>query len=294
MHLILDPAVWASLLTLTSLEIVLGVDNIVVLSILTSRLPRRLAQKARSAGLALALILRLLLLGSISALIKLTAPLFSIGGTSFSWRDLILIAGGLFLIVKATQEIHAEIEGPGEEPRASAAPVQFRRAIAQIALMDLIFSLDSIVTAVGLAQNIEVMAAAICIAVALMYFAANVTADFIEKHPTLKMLALAFLILIGVVLVADGFGAHVPRIYIYFAMGFAGSVEALNIWAKSSMTRVAARRGAKHASTGEVISLSRTASKGDAGTKGPAKKQPAAQPAAAPARKRGGKRARRK
>ncbi len=233
MELLLDPAAWASLVTLTSLEIVLGVDNIVVLALLTSSLPKREARRARSAGLGLALVLRILLLSAISWMTRLTAPVFTAGGLEFSWRSLILMGGGLFLMVKAVQEIHAEIEGTGEERPSAPGRVRFRAAIAQIAVMDLIFSLDSIVTAVGLAQNIEVMAAAICIAVAIMYFAANVTGQFIERHPTLKMLALCFLILIGTVLVADGFGVHIPRVYIYFAMTFAGCVEGLNIWVKA-------------------------------------------------------------
>ncbi len=234
MELLFDPAAWASLVTLTGLEIVLGVDNIVVLSILTGRLPKREARRARSAGLALALVLRLLLLSALSWIARLTAPVFTLAQVDFSWRDLILIAGGLFLIVKATQEIHATIEGEAGDSESPAGKGRFGAVIAQVALMDLIFSLDSIVTAVGLARDIEVMAAAICIAIAIMYFAANATGDFIERHPTVKMLALSFLILIGVVLVADGFGAHIPRVYIYFAMAFAGSVEALNIWAKRS------------------------------------------------------------
>jgi predicted tellurium resistance membrane protein TerC len=236
MHLIFDPAAWASLLTLTVLEIVLGVDNIVMLSLLTSRLPAREAQRARSAGLAIALVLRLALLSAISFIIALTEPLFAIGSVTFSWRGLILIGGGLFLIFKAIQEIHAEIEGRDDPPRP-VGKGRFAAVISQIALMDLIFSLDSIITAVGLAQEIEVMAAAICIAVGIMYFAANVTGAFIERHPALKMLALAFLILIGVVLIADGFGAPLPRVYIYFAMGFAGLVEALNISAQSVANR---------------------------------------------------------
>jgi len=233
MELLLDPAAWASLVTLTSLEIVLGVDNIVVLALLTSSLPKREARRARSAGLGLALVLRILLLSAISWVTRLTAPVFAAGGVEFSWRSLILMAGGLFLMLKAVQEIHSEIEGAGDDSSGARGKAQFGAVISQIAIMDLIFSLDSIVTAVGLAQDIEVMAAAICIAVAIMYFAANVTGEFIERHPTLKMLALCFLILIGVVLVADGFGVHVPRIYIYFAMAFAGCVEALNIWAKT-------------------------------------------------------------
>ncbi len=238
MELLFDPAAWASLVTLTSLEIVLGVDNIVVLAILTSSLPKREARRARSAGLGLALVLRILLLSAISWMTRLTAPVLTAGGLEFSWRSLILMGGGLFLMVKAVQEIHAEIEGVEEERSSAPGKIRFSAVIAQIAIMDLVFSLDSIVTAVGLAQNIEVMAAAICIAVAIMYFAANVTGEFIERHPTLKMLALSFLILIGTVLVADGFGVHIPRVYIYFAMTFAGCVEALNVWAKTRANAV--------------------------------------------------------
>jgi predicted tellurium resistance membrane protein TerC len=291
MNYLLDPGVWASLLTLTSLEIVLGVDNIVVLSILTSRLPRAQAQKARRAGLAFALALRLVLLGSIFFIVKLTAPILSVGGFAFSWRDLILIAGGLFLMVKATQEIHGEIEGRYED-YAGPVPARFRQAIAQIALMDLIFSIDSIVTAVGLAQDVAVMAAAVCIAVAAMYFAANITSRFIERHPTLKMLALAFLILIGSVLVADGFGVHLPRVYIYFAMGFAGCVEALNVWAKSNPNRAAtpSRKAALACGSSDTPRSSVT----NIGAPKPQAKSPAAQPARASSQKRGRKRARRK
>jgi predicted tellurium resistance membrane protein TerC len=241
MHLILDPAAWASLLTLTALEIVLGVDNIVVLAILTAKLPRHEARRARSAGLALALVLRIVLLTAVIWITRLTAPVFSMAGTNFSWRDLILITGGLFLIFKATQEIHSEIEREPKEAPYGRARSRFAAVIAQIAAMDLIFSLDSIATAVGLARDIEVMALAICIAVGIMYFAANAASDFIERHPTVKMLALCFLILIGFVLVADGFRAEIPRVYIYVAMGFAGLVEALNIWAKSAAGRQSAR-----------------------------------------------------
>ncbi|MGO9866200.1 MAG: TerC family protein [Rhodomicrobium sp.] len=238
MQLLLDPAAWASLVTLTALEIVLGVDNIVVLALLTRALPKGEARRARSAGLGLALVLRILLLSAISWMTRLNAPVFTAGGVEFSWRSLILMGGGLFLMFKAVQEIHAGIEGAIEDRPGSPGKSRFSAVIAQIAIMDLIFSLDSIVTAVGLAQDIEVMAAAICIAVAIMYFAANVTGEFIERHPTLKMLALCFLILIGTVLVADGFGVHVPRVYIYFAMAFAGCVEALNIWAKTKANTV--------------------------------------------------------
>jgi predicted tellurium resistance membrane protein TerC len=236
MELLFDPAAWLSLVTLTGLEIILGVDNIVVLAILTCSLPSREAKYARRLGLSLALVLRLVLLSTISWITKLTYPVLSVGGFVFSWRDLILMAGGIFLMVKAVQEIHEEIEG-SEEASPRPGKAMFSAVIFQIAIMDLIFSLDSIVTAVGLAQQIEVMAAAICISIAIMYLAANATGEFIARHPTVKMLALCFLILIGIVLVADGFGVHVPRAYIYFAMAFAGAVESLNIWAKTAASK---------------------------------------------------------
>jgi predicted tellurium resistance membrane protein TerC len=234
MELLFDPATWASLVTLTVLEVVLGVDNIIVLSILTDALPKKEAQRARAIGLGLALGLRLALLSAISWITHLTYPVFSAMGRDFSWRDLILIGGGLFLMVKATQEIHAEIED-GEDASSTGRPkASFGAVISQIAVMDLVFSLDSIITAVGLARDIEVMVAAICISIGIMYAAAGPVGGFIKRHPTTKMLGLCFLILIGVALVADGFEIHIPRGYIYFAMAFAGAVEAINIWAKGS------------------------------------------------------------
>jgi predicted tellurium resistance membrane protein TerC len=236
MHLLLDPAAWASLISLTALEIVLGVDNIVVLSILTEGLPKPEARRARAAGLGLALGLRLALLSAISWITRLTYPVFNAGGQDFSWRDLILIGGGLFLMVKAVQEIHAEIEGRDRPDGGPKPKAKFGAVIFQIAVMDLVFSLDSIITAVGLARDIEVMAAAICIAIGVMYLAAQPVAGFIKRHPTTKMLGLCFLILIGVALVADGLGFHIPRGYIYFSMAFAGVVEAFNIRAKTAVT----------------------------------------------------------
>jgi predicted tellurium resistance membrane protein TerC len=292
MELIFDPAAWASLLTLTALEIVLGVDNIVMLAILTSKLPNREARRARSAGLALALALRILLLSAVSWIMELRTTLFTAGGTGFSGRDLILIGGGLFLIVKATQEIHAEIEREVKAPSRAQPKARFAAVIAQIAAMDLIFSLDSIVTAVGLARDIEVMALAICIAVGIMYFAAKAASDFIERHPTVKMLALCFLILIGVALVADGFGVHIPRIYIYFAMAFAGLVETLNIWAKSSAgqnPRAAASNAARPA-----VPQARPAAASFTAQDPSRKKAGAAQAAVKPPRKAGRKKSRRK
>ena len=237
MELLFDPAAWASLVTLTALEVVLGVDNIVVLSILTYPLPQREAQRARAVGLGLALGLRLALLSAISWVTHLTYPVFSAAGQDFSWRDLILLGGGLFLMLKATQEIHAEIEGREDPSDTSRPKASFGAVISQIAIMDLVFSLNSIITAVGLARDIEVMVAAICISIGIMYAAAGPVGGFIKRHPTTKMLGLCFLILIAVALVADGLGLHIPRGYLYFAMAFAGVVEAFNIWAKGSASQ---------------------------------------------------------
>jgi len=237
MELLFDPAVWASLITLTALEVVLGVDNIVVLSILTHALPQKEAQHARAVGLGLALALRLALLSAISWITRLTYPVFSAAGQDFSWRDLILIGGGLFLMAKATQDIHAEIEGGKDPSGVARQKASFGAVISQIAIMDLVFSLDSIITAVGLARHIEVMVAAICISIGIMYAAAGPVGGFIKRHPTTKMLGLCFLILISVALVADGFEIHIPRGYIYFAMAFAGVVETFNIRAKDSSSR---------------------------------------------------------
>lgn len=251
MHLLLDPAAWASLISLTVLEIVLGVDNIVVLAILTERLPPAEARRARAAGLALALVLRLALLSAISWITRLTYPVFTTAGQDFSWRDMILIGGGLFLMVKATQEIHAEIEGRNHAAGAPSTKARFGAVISQIAVMDLVFSLDSIITAVGLARDIEIMVAAICIAIGVMYAAAEPVSGFIKRHPTTKMLGLCFLILIGVALVADGFGMHIPRGYIYFAMAFAAVVEAINVWAKGGGVRSEGARLPHKADTSE-------------------------------------------
>ncbi|WP_127076702.1 TerC family protein [Rhodomicrobium lacus] len=248
MELLLDPSVWAALVTLTALEIVLGIDNIVVLSILTQRLPPDQARRARAIGLSLALVLRIAMLFAISWIIHLTYPVFSAAGREFSWRDLIMIGGGLFLLVKATQEIHASIEGD-EHANAATAKASYSAVIAQIAVMDMVFSLDSIIMAVGLAQHIEVMVAAVCIAIAVMFLAANPVAEFIKRHPTTKMLGLAFLFLIGVALIADGFEVHIPRGYIYFAMGFAALVEAFNIWAKARRERSVPASGRSESET---------------------------------------------
>jgi predicted tellurium resistance membrane protein TerC len=224
---ILNTDFWLSLLTLTALEIVLGVDNLVFISIISSRVKLQRQKLARRLGLAAALITRLLLLGSVFWLTKLSKPLFSLFNLNFSWRDLILIAGGLFLLVKATLEIHDQIEGE--------KPIEYKpkhlglfSAITQIMIFDIIFSLDSILTAIGLTKIFFVMALAICIAIAVMIFASEGIHHFIEKYPTIKMLALSFLLLIGVMLIGDGFSFHIPREYIYFAIAFSVFVEFLN------------------------------------------------------------------
>jgi predicted tellurium resistance membrane protein TerC len=229
--LLADPHAWVALITLTSLEIVLGIDNIVFLSILVSRCSVNDARHARAIGLSLALIFRILLLFGLTTLIKLTYPVVTVWGNAFSWHDLILITGGLFLIAKATHEIHAEFESAGAdtEDDPDIAPAVFWWVILQVVVVDLVFSIDSIVTAIGLAKDIEIMIAAVVIAVGVMYVASGPVARFVADHPTTKMLALAFLVLIGVALVADGFDFHIPRGYIYFSMAFAAAVETFNI-----------------------------------------------------------------
>lgn len=229
---------WAALVSLAALEIVLGVDNVIFILILVSRLDARRGETARRSGMALALILRIALLFALTSLLSLSATVFTLWGNPFSWRDLILIFGGLFLIAKATHELHAQIEGQSEganEARDSAGGPAARASMAlvvgQIVIVDLIFSIDSIVTAIGMAQDIRIMIAAILIAIAVMYAASGPVAGFIAAHPTTKTLALAFLMLIGVALVADGFDVHIPRGYVYFAMAFAAAVESFNIWA---------------------------------------------------------------
>ena len=227
-----DPHIWASFLALSAMEIVLGIDNVVFISILVSRMPQHQRLMARRIGLGLALIFRIIMLGTIAWMIHLTTPVFSIFGQGFSWRDLILIAGGLFLLVKGTREIHTGIEGEEEEITAGkVASNTMTTAIIQIAIIDLVFSVDSIITAVGMADHVEVMVAAVCVAIAVMYLASEPVAAFIERHPTTKMLALSFLLLIGAALIADGFQFHIPRAYIYFAMAFSAGVEVVNVLA---------------------------------------------------------------
>jgi predicted tellurium resistance membrane protein TerC len=242
LDLLTDPNAWAALVTLTALEIVLGIDNIVFISVLVSRLDPSKATRARQIGLSLAFVFRIVLLVGLTWLIGLTAPVITILGNALSWRDLILISGGLFLIAKATHEIHHEVEaGDSDEvPEARDAHSAFLVAVAQLALVDLVFSIDSIITAIGMAERIEIMIAAVVIAMVIMYVASGAVARFIAAHPTTKMLALTFLVLIGVALVADGFAFHVPRGYIYSAMAFAALVEVFNVVASRNRAR---RRG---------------------------------------------------
>ena len=238
-----DPQIWMSLLTLTALEIVLGIDNLIFIALLAGRLPVDRQAPARQIGLALALVTRLALLASIAWIIGLTEPLFAVFGHAVSWRDIILIAGGFFLLYKGTREIHERLEG-----EAPTAPARRSRTVAgvvvQIMLLDIVFSLDSVITAVGMANELWVMAAAIVIAVAIMLAASEPLAGFVERYPTVKMLALSFLLLIGMTLVADGAGFHVPKGYVYAAIGFSVAVEALN--------QLASRRRGRHRQSTEV------------------------------------------
>ena len=227
-----DPAIWASLVTLTVLEIVLGIDNIVFISVIVGKLPPEQAKRARQIGLLMALGFRIVLLLTLFWLIRLTSPLFTVFGEEISWRDLVLFAGGLFLLVKATQEIHRDVEGGEEAGASQKVAARFGAIVAQIALIDLVFSVDSIITAIGMAEHVGVMIAAVFIAVAVMYVASGPVADFIHRHPTTRMLALAFLLMIGIALIADGAGFHIPRGYLYVAMAFSAGVEFLNVVAR--------------------------------------------------------------
>ena len=235
-----NPEIWLSLVTLSALEIVLGIDNLVFIAILTGRLPAHQRALGRKVGLALALITRLMLLATLAWIVGLTQPLFSVAGKGFSWRDIILIAGGLFLLYKATVEIHEMVEKDEEEPDSphGAAGVTFRGVVLQIAVIDIIFSLDSVITAVGMADQLWVMVAAVVFAMIIMIIASNPLANFVQAHPTVKMLALAFLLLIGVILIADGLGLHVPKGYIYFALFFSVAVETLNHWVRRRRRRL--------------------------------------------------------
>lgn len=237
MEILYDPKTWASFLTLTALEIVLGIDNLLFLSIISGRLPAEQQPMARRLGLALAVVARLLLLLGIAWMVGLSAPLFTLFGHPFSWRDLVLAGGGVFLLAKGTVEIHTTVEGVEEEMR-QARPSGFAPVIAQIVLLDIVFSLDSVITAVGMARHVPVMAAAIIVAVAIMLMASEPVSRFVQAHLSVKILALSFLILVGMSLVADGIGFHIPRGYLYFAIAFSVFVEMLNL-------RAARRRRAR-------------------------------------------------
>jgi len=235
---ITDPAILASLVTLTAMEIVLGIDNIVFISVIVGRLPPEQSKRARQIGLALALVFRVVFLLALFWLIGLTEPVFEIFGHGVSWRDIVLFAGGLFLIAKGTHEIHKDVEGNHEDAAGSARTgASFNAIVAQIILIDIVFSVDSIVTAIGMAEFVSVMIVAVIIAMGVMYVAAGVVSGFIQRHPTTRMLALAFLLMIGFALVADGAGFHVPRGYLYTAMAFSAAVELLNVLARRNRAK---------------------------------------------------------
>jgi predicted tellurium resistance membrane protein TerC len=229
MEFLTSPEAWIALATLTFLEIVLGIDNIIFISILVGRLPEEQRQKGRIMGLGLAMFTRVALLLSLAWMMQLTTPLFTIMESDVTGRDIILIGGGLFLLVKAVMEIHTSLEGDDEQDHAVSAKAGFLSTLIQIAIIDIVFSLDSVITAVGMASHVPVMVLAIMIAVGIMMFAAKPIGDFVDTHPTIKMLALSFLILVGIALIGEGVGMHIPKGYIYFAIAFSVAVEMLNI-----------------------------------------------------------------
>jgi predicted tellurium resistance membrane protein TerC len=239
MEWLANPDVWISLVTLTALEIVLGIDNVVFISILAGKLPESEQARARTVGLALAMGMRIVLLLGISWVVGLTAPLFSLLGNAISGRDLIMLVGGLFLIAKATFEIHEKLEGEESHAGPAVATATFGSVLVQVMLLDVVFSLDSVITAVGMADEIAVMVAAVVISIGVMMLSAGAISDFVNRHPTVKMLALSFLLLIGMSLVAEGWELHIPKGYIYFAMGFSVFVEGLNLRMRASRRRTA-------------------------------------------------------
>jgi predicted tellurium resistance membrane protein TerC len=265
-ELLTSPAAWAALLTLIVMEVVLGIDNLIFISILSNKLPEEYRTRARRVGISLALVMRLALLTMIAWIVGLTAPVFDLGivgpmshgepafETAFSWRDLILIAGGLFLMWKATTEIHHSVDSHEADTddlldKKKVVSLTFTSAIVQILLLDIVFSIDSILTAVGMTEHVQIMYVAVVVAVAVMLLAADPLANFINDNPTVVMLALGFLLMIGMVLIGEGFGAHIPKGYIYTAMGFSAAVECLNIWSRRTKEkRKAAKwdRGAGH------------------------------------------------
>jgi predicted tellurium resistance membrane protein TerC len=243
-----DPGAWVALVTLIAMEVVLGIDNLIFISILTNKLPPDQREKARRTGIGLALVMRLALLGTVAVIVQLTEPLFTAFGHNFSWRDLILIAGGLFLVWKATREIHHNVDPhPGPDMFDNEKVVMsFGAAIGQILLLDLVFSIDSIITAVGMTQHIPIMVIAVIVAVTVMLLAATPLADFINRNPTVVMLALGFLLMIGMTLIADGFGVHVPRGYIYTAMAFSALIEGLNMLSRRAKRRRQTKTASDH------------------------------------------------
>jgi len=242
LQLAVDPAAWAALATLTAMEVILGIDNLIFISILSNKLPEHQRSRARRIGISAALVLRLALLGTVAVIVKLTDPVFQVFGHGFSWRDLILIAGGLFLVWKATKEIHHSVDpDPGPDLFDSAtATMSIGAVIAQILLLDLVFSVDSIITAVGMTTHIPIMVVAVIVAVGTMMLAADPLSKFIAANPTIVMLALGFLLLIGTTLIAEGFGAHVSKGYIYAAMAFSALVEGLNMLSRRARRKRAA------------------------------------------------------
>ncbi|MBX3565706.1 MAG: TerC family protein [Sphingomonas sp.] len=258
MELLASPAAWAALVTLIVMEVVLGIDNLIFISILSNKLPEETRQKARRIGISLALVMRLALLTMIAWIVGLVHPVFDLGivgpldshgqpafETAFSWRDLILLAGGLFLMWKATTEIHHSVDTDAHDTddmldKKKVLQLTFTSAIVQILLLDIVFSIDSILTAVGMTEHVEIMYVAVVVAVGVMLLAADPLANFINRNPTVVMLALGFLLMIGMVLIAEAFGAHVPKGYIYTAMGFSAAVECLNIWSRQAKAKKAA------------------------------------------------------
>lgn len=238
LELLYSPEAWMSLLTLTILEIVLGIDNIIFISIISSRLPEHQQARARSIGLGLALIMRIILLSMIVWIAKLTYPLFTAMGNEISWRDIILIGGGVFLLFKGTMEIHHTVEDD-EDDGAEKKKATFGSVLMQIVVLDVVFSLDSVITAIGMVDELPVMIAAVVIAIGIMLFAAKPVSEFVNQNPTVKMLAMSFLLLVGVALIADGLEFHIPRGYLYFAVAFSLGVECLNIWVRKRKRRKA-------------------------------------------------------
>ncbi|MBI6743375.1 TerC family protein [Pseudomonas syringae] len=248
LELATSPAAWIALATLVVMEVVLGIDNLIFISILTNKLPEHQREKARKLGIGMALVMRLGLLSTVAYIVQLTEPVFEVFGQAFSWKDMILIAGGLFLVWKATTEIHHSMDIKTEEEKAlgSVVMLSMSAAIVQILMLDLVFSIDSIITAVGMTEHLPIMVIAVISAVVVMLVAANPLAKFINDNPTVVMLALGFLIMIGMTLIAEGFGAHVPKGYIYAAMAFSAAVEALNMLVRRARRKKAVTQASTH------------------------------------------------